>query len=127
VFNKHFDINDLEYVPAPTLAAPAPTVGEVRTAPRRARKGHFVMVPLEWVYRLSSARASGNTWTVATHLLHQSFKDRRTTIRLANGALALNGVSRAQKRLALGVLERLGLVIVERRARKSPIVTLIHL
>jgi hypothetical protein len=127
VFNKNFDLGELVYVPAPTADVPELPPGEVRIRPQRARKGYFVMVPLEWVHRLKSARATGATWVVATHLLHQSFKDRRPVIRLANGALALDGISREQKRLALNVLEALGLATVERRPSKSPIVTLLHL
>jgi hypothetical protein len=122
VFNKNFDIKDLEYVPAPEVV-PAP--GEVNITPPRPRKGHFVMVPLEWMERLESAHQIA-TSKVALHLLHQSFKDRRPVVRLANGVLALKGISRVQKRRALGEMEALGLISVERRPRKSPIVTLLY-
>jgi hypothetical protein len=127
MLDKNFDIEQLVYVPAPTADVPVLPPGEVLIRPQRGRKGHFVKVPLEWVDRLKSARASGTTWVVATHLLHQSFKNRRPVVRLANGALALDGISRSQKRVSLGVLEELGLATIERRPRKSPIVTLLHI
>jgi hypothetical protein len=126
MFDENFDIEKLVYVPTPTADVPMLPPGEVLTRPLRGRKGHFVKVPLEWVDRLKSAHASGTTWIVATHLLHQSFKDRRPVIRLANGALALDGISRNGKWVALRVLEELGLANIERRPRKSPIVTLLH-
>jgi hypothetical protein len=125
VFNKNFDISELAYVPAPKTAGPEVPPGEVNITPKRPGKGHFVMLPLEWMERLESARYIA-TPKVAHRLLHQSFKDRRHVIRLANGVLALKGVSRDQKWRALGELEALGLISIERRPRKSPIVTLLH-
>jgi hypothetical protein len=124
MYNKNFDLSELAYVPAPKTAVPTPPPGEVNIRPQRPRKGHFVKVPLEWMERLNSARSAA-TWAVALHLLHQSFKDRRHDIRLANGALALKGVTPKQKWRALEELGKLGLVSIENRPRKSPIVTLL--
>jgi hypothetical protein len=120
-----FDLERLRYVPAPATDAPE-MPGEVSDKPKRARKGLFVKVPLEWVDRLTSARASGNTCILAIHLLHEKFKNRRSDVKLANGALALDGISRNRKWVVLGILEKLGLVTVERRPKKSPIVTLLQ-
>jgi hypothetical protein len=122
VSDKEFDLEDLRYVPS-SSTAPAP--GGVNITPKRARKGHFVKVPLEWMERLNSAHCVA-TAKVALHLLHQSFKDRRQAVRLASGVLALKGVSRDQKWRALAELEVLGLISVERRPRKSPIITLLY-
>ena len=125
MFNKNFDIKDLEYVPAPKTAGPEVPPGEVRHGPKRPRKGHFVMFPREWMERLSSAQHIA-TYRVALHLLHQRFKDRREMVRLSNGTMALGGVSKGQKWRALAELEAFGLVSIERRPRKSPIVTLLY-
>jgi hypothetical protein len=59
-------------------------------------------------------------------LLFRSFQERRDTIKLANGLLALLGINRCQKRRALVELEAMGLVVVEHRERKSPNVTLLY-
>jgi uncharacterized membrane protein len=45
---------------------------------------------------------------------------------LANGMLKYDGVSRDSKYDAINDLERRGLIRVERRARKSPIIHLIR-
>jgi len=92
--------------------------------PRQRRHDRFIKVPVEWERRLQSAHLAA-TYRVALHLLYLSFKDRRQTIRLANGVLALQGVTPGQKWRAIAELERLGLVNVNRRPRKSPDVNLL--
>jgi hypothetical protein len=83
------------------------------------------MVPIEWSRRLSAAQLA-TTFKVAHHLLFESFKNRRQTIQLANGALMMQGVTRWQKWRALKELETLGLVAIAHRERKSPEITLLY-
>jgi len=99
---------------------------DIGTVGRRARRrsGQFVAVPMLWVERLAAARSAA-TLKLAMRLLWMHFRDRARPVRLANAVLAATGVSRGQKWRALTELERLGLVRVERRRRRSPIVTLI--
>src|SRR5260221_10619224 len=88
---------------------------EVGTLARKRRPrptGQFVQVPLEWMHRLASARRKAS-YTVALHLLFRVFKERRQTIKLANGVLEIYGVSRGQKWRALKELEALGLIEIE--------------
>jgi hypothetical protein len=118
----HDDDFDLESLKLPDTPMPAPSEYTVR---RRQRRDQFVMVPLVWADRLNAARFAA-TLKVANHLLFQSFKDRRQTMRLANGVMALKGVTRSQKCRALQELEALGLIKVEHRPRKSPEVTLLY-
>jgi hypothetical protein len=92
---------------------------------RPRRQDQFVMVPLEWVNRLTGARYTA-TATLALHLLHRAFKERQQTIKLANRLLTSLGISRWQKWRALTELETMGLISVEHRARKSPIITLLY-
>jgi len=92
---------------------------------RRRRADHFIKLPMVWADRLDSARFVA-TAKVAHHLLRQSFKDRRDTIRLANGFLATRGVTPGQKWRALKELEALGLISIENRLRKSPDITLLY-
>jgi hypothetical protein len=100
---------------------------EVETeASRRAkarRQQRFVRVPLVWIDRLrTSSRAV--TYKVALHLLFEHWRKGGRPVKLANAKLAEAGVNRASKWRALGELERLGLIAIERRPRKSPLVSL---
>jgi DNA-binding FadR family transcriptional regulator len=81
-------------------------------------------VPGPWVELLVSARHI-STYRVALYLLHRNWKEGGRSSPLANGVVEEYGVSRRQKWEALRELERLGLVQVERRPRKSPLVTVI--
>lgn len=107
-------------------------VGNLRVDPgslvlaRRSqrRKHQFIKVPLVWADRLGTARYAA-TLKVAHHLLRDHFRGGGRPVPLANVALARSGVSRHQKWRALRELERLGLVRIESRARKSPIVAVI--
>jgi hypothetical protein len=89
------------------------------------RRQHFVQVPWAWVERLVGA--PGQTYRLALMLLYQHWKRKGEPVKLANGMLKIDGVSRASKWRALADLERRGLVTVERRPRRSPLVHLSHL
>ena len=86
------------------------------------RRTHFVRLPWVWVEALSGA--SGQTWQLATHLLYLNWKGKGEPIKLENGMLEIDGISRWSKWRALPELERRGLVVIDRRRRRSPIVTL---
>jgi hypothetical protein len=91
-----------------------------RVTPRKLqkRREQFVMVPFSWLDRLKGA--SGRTYRLALLLLHLSWRTKGGPVKLANGMLKLDGVSRYSKWRALTELERRGLITVERRFRKSP-------
>jgi hypothetical protein len=92
--------------------------------PRKVQKRceQFVKVPWTWVKRLQGA--SGQTWCLALHLLYLHWKNKAAPIKLANGMLKLDGISRASKWRALAELERRELIIIDRRPNRSPIVRL---
>ena len=90
------------------------------------RRQHFVRVPWIWVETLSEARYVAS-YRVALHLLYLNWKQKGGPVKLPNGMLAQGGVAKKQKWRALGELERLGLISVERRHGKSPVVTLLLL
>jgi len=95
-----------------------------RLRPRKGRaNAAFVMVPLSWAEQLAKAPTVA-TVTVAIRLLHLSWKAEGRPVLLGNVALQPLGIDRYKKRRALIALERMGLVSVERRTRKSPRVTL---
>jgi hypothetical protein len=108
------------------LRLPLEATAGRQVAPRKAqkRREQFVMVPFSWIDRLKGA--SGQTYRVALTLLYLDWKAKGDPVKLANGMLAIDGVSRHSKWRALVDLERLGLITVERRPGKSPLVRLIQ-
>jgi hypothetical protein len=100
------------------ILGPTPTPRKIAK-----RREHFVMVPFEWLERLNGAE--GSAYAVALHLLYLNWKGRGGPVKLANGMLKINGINRWSKKRALEDLERRGLITVERRPRKSPIIRLI--
>jgi hypothetical protein len=93
---------------------------------RPVRGPKFFMMPTVWAERLNAAKSAA-TFKVALHLLLKEFETHQQTTRLANVALTAIEVSRRQKWRALAELEKLGLIRVDRRNRKSPMVILLHL
>jgi hypothetical protein len=112
-----FDLNRLALAPET-----AESVGRAATAKRHRQQ--FVKFPRSWVGRLQDARHIGS-YRLALYLLFQHWKSDGRPIRLSNIALVGTGVSREQKRRALWELERLGLIRVERRRYRSPLVTVL--
>jgi hypothetical protein len=94
-----------------------------KPTPRR-RAESFAKVPLEWAAR--AAKATGTpralVWVL---LLRLSWQAKGKPFPFPNAALARYGVKREAKRRVLVALEAGGLVKVERRHGRSPIVTLV--
>ena len=111
------DIANLRIDPTdPTWAAAA--------KPKAKWRRRYVRVPWSWIERLkTSTRAS--TYRLALLLIYEHWRRGGRAIRLTNVALAEVGVSRRAKGPALEELERFGLIKVDRRPRKSPLVTLV--
>jgi hypothetical protein len=113
--NDLFDLGNLRLPPEQQV--------QMTRTPRKIakRREHFIRVPFGWLERLNGA--GGKTYAVALHLLYLHWKAKGAPIKLANGMLKIDGVSRSSKAGALAELERRGLASVVRRPRKSPIVT----
>jgi hypothetical protein len=90
----------------------------------RQRRQHFAILPMTWYERMGEVR-SCKTYRVAWYLLYLHWKAGSESVTLANGMLERDGVSRHAKWRALNELEHLGLITVERRPRKSPIIRLL--
>jgi hypothetical protein len=86
------------------------------------RRRRFVQVPMDWIEALKGAH--GQTYRVALFLLHLHWRGGGEPVKLANGMLAMDGVPPTSKRRALADLERRGLITVERRPHKSPLIKL---
>jgi hypothetical protein len=93
---------------------------------KRKKAEPFVKVPLWWVVEAAKATHTPAT-VVCIELLHTSWKVKSQTFPLPNGRLKKMGVSREVKRYVLRDLEAAGLITVERRSHKTPIVTLVIL
>jgi hypothetical protein len=87
----------------------------------------FTKVPRAWAVALAGARHV-KTYPLAIHLLNLAWKsEEQTGLTLANGALAELGVTRWHKWAGLHELEALGLISIDRRIRKSPLIQLLKL
>jgi hypothetical protein len=80
----------------------------------------FTKFPKLWRVRLAETRASGCAYRVALYLLDRACWSRQVT--LSTATMRKLGVSRNGKRGALRQLRRAGLIAVEERPRKSPLV-----
>jgi hypothetical protein len=82
--------------------------------------GKFIKVPNTWEVCLARCGAEGSTYRLALYLL-----DRATfteLVPLSTAALKRRGVSRASKWRALEQLRQAGLVAVEHRRGRPPLV-----
>jgi hypothetical protein len=93
----------------------------------KSYRAEFIAVPILWGDRLLNEARGAATFKLALHLLSRDYVEHRKTYRLANVALAEIGITPRQKWRALAELEKLGLIRIIRRTRKSPMVTLLHL
>jgi hypothetical protein len=105
------------------LSARLQASGTSGKAERRTEK-YFVKFPSSWVDRLGTAKRI-STYRIALYLLHQHWRTTGRALPLSNVALVSAGVSRREKWRGLEELESAGLVKIERRPRKSPIITLL--
>jgi hypothetical protein len=100
---------------------PMPAVRVGTPTKIRKRRENFVILPIIWWERLATCK-SHHTYHIAIYLLHLHWKNFGKPFTMANGMLGYDGVSRQTKWRALSVLERLGLITIERRHRKSPVI-----
>ena len=116
---KTLDLKSLELPPELVVKGKqAPSI-----TPKKRRQ-HFVRFPWVWMEQLIGCR--GQTLRVAFVVLYLDWKAKGQPIKLANKLPQMVGVDRRAKWRALADLERLGLISVERRPRKSPIVQVKH-
>lgn len=87
------------------------------------RRRGFIILPWSWYEKLGGE--TGQTYRVALYLLYISWKNDGGPIKLTNVGLKDVGVSRQSKWRALARLEALGLIQVECRPDRSPIVYLL--
>jgi hypothetical protein len=81
----------------------------------------FTKFPKMWGQQLAEIHANGCTYRVALYLLDRASFSKRVI--LSTSAMRRLGVSRNGKRGAIDQLRRAGLIAVEERTDKNPIVT----
>ncbi len=114
--DDHYDLTKLRIDPA-TFATP-----HVPTKIRKRRE-QFAMLPMSWFEKLANpVPICRSTCLVAWYLLHLNWKCHGKPFKLPNGMLAYDGISRYSKYRALKDLEGRGLIAVEWRRNRSPII-----
>jgi hypothetical protein len=115
--DEEFDVEDFKLKSEAVRERP---VGVPKRVQKRSRK--FVMVPRSWVDAIT-ATSRDKTFAVVWHLLYEHWRQGGGPIKVPNGMLGVDGVGRSAKGRVLNMLERSGLISIERRDKKSPIVT----
>jgi hypothetical protein len=110
-----FSVENLRIIQTPTIA-------KILREKKQRQKSHFVRLPLEWKHRLGGARRIC-TFKIAFELLYRHWKTGGRCVLLPTAGMV--GVTRGNKWRGLSELERLGLIAIERRRRKSPKITLL--
>jgi hypothetical protein len=114
-----FDIEKVRVDPERVAAIQEAT----KSKPKRRKA--FVIFPDFWRRRLVDARATVVAYQLALALLEAA--RWKSSITVTSAMARASGVGLRGKKSAIRQLERAGLVNVERRARRNPIVTMLHL
>jgi hypothetical protein len=83
----------------------------------------FIKFPWAWMDRLVATRRT-TTYRLVLILVYEHWRTGGRPIMLSNIAAAKEGLSRHSKWRALRELENLGLVVLEKRPKKSPTIRL---
>jgi hypothetical protein len=103
---------------------PPPEVRVGLSKKERRRRDQFVMVPWAWIEKLDGA--TGQTYRVALVLLYEHWRRRGEPMKLNNRMVENCSISRQSKWRALADLERRGLIAVQRRSKRSPMVRVLR-
>jgi hypothetical protein len=115
------DIKKLRHDPAEFKQPPVPTK-------IKKRLKAFGRVPMTWHEALKAGQpATGLTVLIAIYLCYLDFEEHGKPFTLANGMLEYDGISRQTKWRALRELERRGLITIECRRSKSPVIHMLQM
>jgi hypothetical protein len=115
--------SDLDALKRCRLGADETVARRIDSIVRKSRRKRYVQFPQLWIERLEGVRHV-STYRVALRILQRHRQYRGRPFPLPNN---IGGVSRCGKSTALVELEEAGLIQVERRNRKSPLVTAVML
>jgi hypothetical protein len=82
----------------------------------------FVIVPVMWWRVLGGMKTRDYTWRIALLILDQARRAPYPLVKITNLAAGKAGVSRSSKARAIQQLRKAGLILVQDRPRKSPII-----
>jgi hypothetical protein len=111
-------------VAALRIDPPDPSLRPKAARPKKKWQRRFIKFPWEWADRLKETNR-GATYRLALLLVYEHWRTGGRPILLSNTAAKKEGLSRYSKWRALLELEHLGLIVLERRPRKSPRIKLI--
>jgi hypothetical protein len=114
-----FDLDNLRLTPEATAAMGRAAAAKQAREPSKRQRQQFVMVPWWWVERLKDARHVAN-FRVALYVLYRHWKTGKP-VPVSNKAL---GLPPRSKWRAVRELEGLGLVCVQTRSARAPVVTI---
>jgi hypothetical protein len=92
---------------------------------RRAQRVEFVMLPYAQTMSVAGKVKTSAALAVMVELAYQVFKTHKPEVVLSNSILRTIGISRKAKLRALRQLETAGIVAVDWRGQKSPLVTVL--
>ena len=98
---------------------------QARKSKRKGWQRNYTQVPREWELRLLGAKRI-STYRLAIELLYLHWYNNGKPVTVSSKVAQAAKISIRSKWEALAELERLGLVEVDRRPRKSPRVVLLH-
>jgi DNA-binding transcriptional ArsR family regulator len=101
------------------LAAATSNAGKPRTADR------FLKGPVPWKWVIRASGLPGKALIIGLCLWRLKGATRKAAIPLSNSELEPFGIDRAAKSRGLAALEKAGLISVERKRSRWPVVTLL--
>jgi hypothetical protein len=120
-----FDLANLRLTPEAAAAIDrAAATKQEQAQPKGRSREPFTKFPHSWEARLLEAKRI-TSYRIALHLLYLHWRSAGRPIRLSNVALAGKGVTRQSKWNALRELARLGLIKIEKRPQKSPVIRIV--
>jgi hypothetical protein len=98
---------------------------KVELSARRGKRNRHYMPALSEIIFCRLVRLPRRAWAVYLVLLLRCRLNRNQTVMLTSRYLSRFGLSRNDKSRGLSDLERAGLILVERRSRRNPTITLL--
>jgi hypothetical protein len=123
-------MNDTSFDPErfrlpPEMAAELTKAKPRRQGKRPKRTEPFLQIPHKAIVAGSQVLRGSKQFLVWLYVFHRVWSDKNQTVAVANQTLDAWGVRRKEKYKALRLLEEAGLVAVQWRTRRSPLVTLL--
>jgi DNA-binding transcriptional ArsR family regulator len=102
-------------------------VGEhlIEPSTNKPLRRRYLKGPIPWTWLETASRLPGKALALGMLLWREAGMDGIGPVTITNAKVATLGIDRSAKSRAVADLERAGLVRVERRPRRNPLVTLV--